>query len=233
MRALLVVVAALGCGNKKTGEPAPPSADSMPVEIAAWMPRNAVQAWQGAHLTRMPLRDLMDAEPVVLDVKGESAKGFDGTKEYPLGFSITAPCTAGFDQARTEGQMAGNTLTHSKQFLIKDGMLIAGEGAVGMRKGKTAVVCQFGVNTLVTLDDKGVCKSWENVTGWTSKTVPCEWSTTEDGREQLVVDGITKLVADGDLLMDDGFVSQLRRGLHTQHTSYEAAKLGLQPKPPQ
>ena len=186
------------------------------------MPKDALKAWQGSYTTRMPLRDIMKPpDEVVLDIKGESAKGFDGTTEYPLGFSIVAPCIATFDQAVT-----GEMVTHSKQFVIEDGELIAGRGGVGMRKGRTAIVCAYGVDKLVTLDDKGVCRTWDWTAGWKSKPIECAWGKTQRGQDQLIVDGI-EYVAEGDRLMDIGFNKQLQWNWHERHPSYDAAKQAL------
>ena len=194
------------------------------------MPKDAVQAWQGSYTTRMPLREIMATEAtateVVLDVKGESAKGGDGTKEYPLGFSIVAPCIAGFEQAVTDGKLAGTTLTHTKQFVIKDGRLIAGDGGVGMRTGMAAIVCQDGADKVITVDVGGTCKTWDDEGGWKSKPIECAWGTTEDGKDQLTVANLA-FVADGDLLMDRGFKLQLERTWHQRHASYDAAKQAL------
>ncbi len=225
--ALLLGLAACGGKKETAGNNPPPSVDGLPAELAAWHPKDALTAWQGSYTTRMALRDPLEAEEVVLDVKGESAKGFDGTKEYPLGFSIIAPCIAAFEQAVTEGKMAGSTTTHAKQFVIKDGTLIAAEGGVGMRKGKAAIVCQYGADKIVTLDDKGTCKSWDDDGTWTSKPIECAWGTTEDGKQQLTVGTITTLIADGDLLFDARFRLQRDRKFHERHASYDAAKQAL------
>jgi hypothetical protein len=234
----LLAISLLGCGEKKqvpptpTGAPEVPRSD-MPREFAVWMTKDAVAAWQGSYVTKLALRDPLDSEDVVLDVKGESAKGFDGKVEYPLGFAILAPCIAGFEQARTEGAMAGNTLTHAKQFLIKDGKLIAAEGTVGMRKGRAAITCTYGPDPVVTLDDQGVCKAWNRDPDWKSTPVTCRWTKSEDGKDVLTIGdgaGAPTLIADGDLLMDRGFEMQLERGWHTRHASYDAAKQALSAK---
>jgi hypothetical protein len=221
-----LVVVLVACGNKGGGGAA---VGNMPSELGDWTPKGAVDAWQGAWTTRMNLSEMirMGDFVVALDIKGEGAKAFDGKTEYPLGFEIDSPCTASFKQAITEGSLKGGTSSHTKQFVIKDGKLLAGEGAVGMRKGKAAVVCTIGMDSVHTIDDKGACKKWSNTFDrWSSKDQKCAW-TTENGKDVLTVgDGSWshKLTADGDLLMDEQFADQVKKGTHAKAASYDAAK---------
>jgi hypothetical protein len=224
-----LVVAAAACGGGKDGGGGGGKASNMPDEIGSWMPKDASAAWQGSWTTRMNLGNKMSmSSPVAaLDIKGDGAKAFDGKTEIPLGFELDSPCTAGFKQAITEGAMKGGTSTHTKQFLIKDGKLLAGEGAVGYRKGKTAIACMIGMDKLATLGADGKCKTWSNMLDrWSSKDTTCTWSN-EGGKDILTVgtgNWSSKLIADGDLLMNEQFADEVKKEAVKKQASYDAAK---------
>ena len=229
LKIVVVVVLLISCGGKHDGGGGGGADTSnMPAELASWMPKDASQAWQGAWTTRMTLSSMVSwgNDLAALDIKDDGAKAFDGKTEYPLGFGIDSPCTAGFKQPITEGSMKGGTSTHTKQFLIKDGKLLAGEGSAGMRKGKTAVACMIGMENVATIDDKG-CKTWSAMFDkWSSKDAKCAWSS-EGGKDVLTIgegNWAHKLVADGDLLMDEQFADQVKQGTHAKAASYDAAK---------
>ncbi len=224
----LVLIAA--CGSK--GGSAGGGEGSFPPEMSGFAPAGSIDAWQGSWTTRMNLSDTIKLTDglVALDIKGDGAKAFDGKTEFPLGFEIDSPCTATFKQAITEGAMKGGTSSHTKQFVIKDGKVLAAEGSAGIRKGKTAVVCTIGMDALHTIDDKGTCKKWSNMFDrWSASDEKCAWSV-EGGKDVLTVGDGTwshKLVADGDLMMDEQFSDQVKRGVHTKQASYDAAKQAL------
>jgi hypothetical protein len=141
-----MVVAACGGGSGGGGG----AAANMPGELSAWMPKGAVDAWQGAWTTRMNLgtKIQMTSPIVAVDIKGGG----------------------------TEGAMKGGTSTVTKYFMVKDGKVLAGEGAVGMRKGKAAVACTIGMGGVTTLDEAGKCLSWSNMLSWSSKKQDCAWA---------------------------------------------------------
>lgn len=208
---------------------------NLPAEMSGFGAANASEVWQGAWTTRMNLSDTIKLSDglVAIDIKGDGAKAWDGKKEIPLGFELDSPCTATFKQPITEGAMKGGTSSHTKQFVIKDGKLLAGEGAAGMRKGKTAVVCTIGMDTVHTIDDKGACKKWSNMMDrWRGSDEKCAWSQ-EGGKDVLTVgDGSWshKLIADGDFLMDEQFSDQIKKSVHTKQASFDAAKAALTAK---
>jgi hypothetical protein len=238
---MIGLCAALGAGCSKKSETSGSSTGdktggddktaAMPAEVAAWMPKGATEAWQGAWASRLTLRTSgtisMAGDPAAIEVKGDKARVFDGKTESELGFAIDSPCTASFKQTITEGSMKGGTSTHTKQFLLKDGKVIAAEGAVGYRKGKTAIVCTSGMDKLATLDEAGKCKTWSMMFDkWQSKDTTCTWSTA-DGKDVLTVgtgDWSTKVIADGDLLQSEQFSDAVKQGLHVQAKSYDEAK---------
>ena len=236
--AVALLAAAFGCKKKEgDGGGGGGEASSLPAEISAWMPAGAADAWQGSWSSRLTLRTggmmSMAGDPAAIEIKGDKAKVWDGTKEHDLGFAVDSPCSVTFKQTITEGSMKGGTSSHSKQFLIKDGKVIAGEGAVGYRKGKAAVVCMIGMDKLVTLDDKGACKSWSNMFDkWNSKDTTCAWTSIE-GKDVLTVgtgDWSTKVFADKDLLQNEQFSDFVKQGLHTQTKSYDEAKAAVTAK---
>jgi hypothetical protein len=161
-----------------------------------------------------------------LDIKGDGAKGFDGKKEYPLGFEVDTPCSVTISEPITEGSLKGGTSFHTKQFVVKGGKLLAGEGSVGMRKGKAAVVCGISVD-VTTLDDKGACKAWSKRFGkWEGKDQKCAWSQ-KDGKDVLTIgegEWPKVLTADGDILMDSQFADDVERKKHVKAASYDEAK---------
>lgn len=226
---LIVVLAA--CGSKGGGG-AGGGEGNFPPEMSGFAPAGASDAWQGAWTTRMNLSDAIKLTDglVALDIKGDGAKAFDGKQEIPLGFELDSPCTATFKQPITEGAMKGGTSSHTKQFVIKDGKLLAAEGSAGFRKGKAAVVCTIGMDAVHTIDDKGACKKWSNMFDrWSGKEEKCAWSV-EGGKDVLTVGDGTwahKVIADGDLLMDEQFSEQVKRGVHAKQASYDAAKQAL------
>ncbi len=225
MKWLLVLVVACGGKPEPTAGTSAPSSE-VPAELAAWMPSDAAKLWQGSFTTPLVLNDsLAGPAEAVLDVKDGGAKAFDGASEYPLGFTIVAPCIADFEQI-TGADNNAIVPTTRKFFAIRNGELVVSFGGLGVRKGKAAIVCQPGVDAVVTVDDKGACRSWEKLAGWKSKPIACAWGKTDDGADRLVVDKI-EFVADGDLLMDVGARVELRHATHQRHASYEAAKQAL------
>ncbi len=219
-------------GSESSGGGAPADAKgAMPAELAAWMPKGAAEAWNGAWAGRLTLRTSgvisMAGDPAAIEITGSKARVFDGKTEHALGFAVEAPCIATFTLAITEGAMKGGTSGHTKKFLVKDGTLLAGDGAVGYRKGKAAIVCQSGADAIATLDDKGVCKTWSKMFDkWKSQDATCVWSTV-NGKDLLTVgtgDWASTLIADGDLLQNEQFAQSVKEGLHVKAASYDAAR---------
>jgi len=100
-------------------------------DFGAWMPKDADQAWQGVWVLR-----LADDDPLVaVEITKDRAKLFDGRAEQQLGFAIIEPCAVAF---------TGGAKPIELQFLIRDGAVVSGRGAVAYRKGHKAVVCGDG-----------------------------------------------------------------------------------------
>lgn len=202
---------AVGCSKKSGGG----SGGDGPSAFEAWMPGDAAAQFEGGWLVRMHLQSnkkkhtSMAGDRVALDIKGGKATAFGGDKDQELAFAITAPCEATFDEPLTEGSMKGGTAYHTLIFVVDKGQLVAGSGAAGYRKGKTALVCSEGMNGGVTIvDDKGGCVTWDKkFRKWESEKATCEWSQT-DGKDVLSIgtgDWKTVVVADGDILKSQQF----------------------------
>ncbi len=202
------------------------SGAKLPAELESWMPKEASAAWQGAWAGRMTFRTSgsisMAGDPAAFDIKGDKATAWDGTADHALDLVLSAPCQATFEEK--SGAM---TTKHDKQFVIVGGKLVAGEGAAGYRKGKTAIVCTIGMKSVITLDDKGVCQEWSNfMDRWEGKPTTCAWAQA-DGKDVLTIgtgDWATKVSADGDVLENDQFRDFVKQGLHVKATDFTAAK---------
>lgn len=236
--AALAWVAMVGCKSKdddkaagasaaKPNEPTGGDAE-LPDELAGWMPKDASQLWQGAWSTRLTLRTSgsmsMAGDPAAIEVHGDKATVWDGVAEHAVGFAMRGPCSADFAVTRTEGA-AVMTSHHEKRFAVRGGALeVGGDGAVGYRRGKTAVAC--AVDGVYVVDASGACKLWSLSLGkWAGKPATCEWKTA-DGKDVLSVgrdkSWTTDLVADGDALASDQFRDEVK--LTTRAKDYAEAK---------
>lgn len=236
--AISLCAAALGACKKDPGEAGGGggggggggAATDLPAAVAAWMPKDAKQLWQGAFSTRLTLKTSgaisMAGDPAALQITGDKVRAFDGTTEHALDLELDSPCTVGFKKPISEGAMKGGVVTFPKKYAIQGGKLLVGDGAVGYRKGKAALACTTdGVHVL---DESGACKAWDKRFGkWESKDATCAWQQA-DGKDVLVVgtgDWATKLVADGDLLMTDQFRDEVPKTVVA--ADFEAAKAAL------
>lgn len=214
MAAIAVGLAVVGCGKGDKGGGGG-GGGKLPKEVAAWMPKDAETAWQGAWATRMsPLAagkkgsTSMAGDAVAVEVTGKKAKVSDGTAEVTMDFSLKAPCEARFAEPITEGSMKGGTAYHDMIFVIQNGALVVGSGAAGYRKGKTAVVCHEGMDGGVTVVDEKGCTTWDDKFGkLESKPNTCAWSQA-DGKDLLTIgtgDWAAKVTAEGDVLTSEQF----------------------------
>lgn len=235
--AIALMTLALGCSKKKEGAAgsATETAEGggLPDTVTAWMPKGAAEAWAGAWKGRMTLEmggtHSMAGDPAAFDIKGDKAIVFDGKKDHELGFVLESPCTARFDQAITEGSMKGGTSYHTIQYVVKDGKAVLGDGGVGYRKGKAALVCTTGMDGGVyVLDDKGACTHWKQKFGkWDDTKSDCAWST-KDGKEMLTIgtgDWATKVYAEGDFLFAEQFKDETK--LYEKAADFAAAKTAV------
>jgi hypothetical protein len=231
----LTFVAIAGCNKKSaTGEAAE---GGPPPGVAAWMPKDAAAAWEGAWVSRMRLHSSkksyssMAGDPVALEIKGGKVTAFGGDTDQQLTMSFVTPCVAQFEEPITEGSMKGGTSFVSTTFLVENGALVTGDGTVGYRKGKTAVVCS-GADKLYLLDDKGTCKYWKKeFRDWQAwPDAKCTWSQ-KDGKDVLTVgegESADVLTANGDLLATDSFREDSKRiqekGYHVKAKDFADAK---------
>jgi hypothetical protein len=111
----------------------------------------------------------------------------------------------------------------SKSFVVRGGQLAVGNGAVGYRRGRVAVVCAQA--DLLTLADDGTCLNWSDFTGaWESSPRTCVWSQ-QNGKDVLTVgtdEWRSVLIASGDVLTSDQFDREA--SAWTRASDYDAAK---------
>jgi len=224
----LVLLVALGGCTKKTAH-AGADEEVRPVAFAAWMPRGAERAWDGAWTTRLTLRPssgmTIASAPGAMEIAGGRARVFDGEQEHELGFAVVAPCEAQFTQEIDDGSMKG-VAYYGVQYLLDRGTLLVGHGAAGYRRGNAAVVCARGVHVL---EEDGTCTTWERLARWRQRTESCVWS--KDGDKDVLTigngDWAVEVVAEGDLLMDEQFRTQVTERHHRRAADYAAAKRGV------
>jgi hypothetical protein len=201
----------------------------LPDDIAKWMPANASQLLSGVWETRISFYEAKSMDiAAALEITGDKARASDGQKDHTLGFAIETPCSF----ALTESA-GGGKVTYTKFFLVQAGKLAAvGDGAGGYRKGKEAIACMIGGDSLVTSDAAGACKSWKRDfmdKTWTSKPVDCAWAS-KDGKDTLRIgkpdDAFShSLVADGDLLWSEQLRDETTKQRYMKHAAdFAAAK---------
>lgn len=182
--------------------------------MGEWMPKGVLAAWQGAWLLRF-----VDEGPLVaVNVEGEKATVFDGITETQVPFKIIEPCAVAID-------------TRELQFLIRDGKVVSGHGAAGMRKGEKAIVCGDGRDPGapeegVYLVNKNRCKTWKRDAkgAWSSRDGVCVWANAR-GDDLLDVGTehySSTVVVKGDFLEERNFTRSSKD--HTKATSWDAAK---------
>ena len=224
----VVVACALVAACKSKGDSAAGGAGSLPDELAAFMPANAAELFQGAWQTRISFYQARSLDVAsALEIKGETAHASDGTTDHPLTFELDSPCQFVLHEAIKDG-----SVNYDKHYLVSGGKLVAGDGAAGYRKGKQAVVCQIGPDSLVTSDAKGTCKSWKrdfmHKDKWESKPIECAWAT-KDGKDTFTAgkpgdNWASTLVADGDLLWSDQLRQEVKEERYMKRADFAAAK---------
>jgi hypothetical protein len=153
-----------------------PAAD-LPSDLASWMPIEST-AFQGtwrAYLpskpNAMPLEDDVTTRPFALHIAKNRGVMSDGRSGREIAFSIDLPCAIMLSPRGTTGPEIGKEILDKKsvapmfnmldrialRFIVKNGKLMVGEGAVGYRRGKTALVCGVMHGEWFMLDDKGQC----------------------------------------------------------------------------
>jgi hypothetical protein len=241
MIGVIGVTCAAGCKKKEAttgGGGSAGAVSGMPKEIAAWMPKGAAEAWQGAWNSRLTLYQggggtmSLAGNPAAIEIKGDKATVWDGKAEHQLEFAVDSPCTVAFKYEITEGGMKGGIATVRKDYVLgADGKLVVGDGAVGYRKGKAAVACT--VDGVHTLDDKGTCLVWKDRFGkLESAPATCTWSS-DGGKDLLTIgtgDWSSKLYAEGDVLQSEQFARYVEEGYHARAKDYAEAKAAVTAK---
>lgn len=183
----------------------------------AWMPKDAAQVWQGAWLLRL----VEDGPLVGVNVAGDKATIFDGVDEKQVPFKVIEPCAVAFGP-------------HEIQFLIRDGKVVSGRGAAGMRKGENAIVCGDGRDPGapeegVYLVVKNGCTTWKrDAKGeWTTRDGVCMWANAR-GDDLLDVGTehySSTVIVKGDFLEERAFTKSSAD--HMRATSWDAAKTSV------
>jgi hypothetical protein len=226
-----------GSAGSASPDPTPRPTTGGPAEVMAWLPKDASQAWQGAWLTKLALRDgktsSFTGTYVALEITGDKARAWDAStqREHTLGVQLDKPCAITF----TESDGQGGTSYFHKRFVIEHGTVLAGGGGTGYRKGKAAIVCMN--DDVFLLDDKGTCKQWvENFGKWEVKDAKCAWTQDQPtwaGFEKTLskdtlnlrdADMSDQLVARGDILTNIHFRDALTDKDHHREQDYESAK---------
>lgn len=184
-----------------------------PGDMDAWMPKDAVSAWQGAWLIH-----LVEEGPLVgVNVAGDKATIFDGKDEQQVAFKIIEPCAVAIG-------------THELQFLIRGGKVVVGRGAAGMRDGDKAIVCGDGRDP--DAPEEGVylvtgnkCQTWKRDKGvWGWRTGVCVWANAR-GDDLLDVGTehySSTVIVKGDFLEERNFTRSAKN--NAKATSWDAAK---------
>jgi hypothetical protein len=203
----------------------------LPDALAAWMPKDAAAAFAGTWSGRLMIQTggsmSMAGAPVAVEIKDGAATAFDGTKDHPLAFAIATPCTADFVESKQEHGGEAK-YTYTVQYAVVGGKVQIAEGAVGLRRGKAAVVCTSSMDGMFVLDDKGACQNWAKHFGdeWEAKPATCAWSA-KDGKDVLTIgtgDQARVLTADGDVLRSEQFAQSVTEAYWTKTPDLAAAK---------
>lgn len=205
----LLVMVATGCKSPTYTE-----------SIKPWTDPAAEAAWRGAWVVTLQRDRYDDEHRVALHVTGDHATIFDGTTERTARFSIDRPC---------EATIVDRAVTYHLQFAYVDGELTVGAGAIGVRRGTSAIVCGTGRDP--NAEEEGVyildgnsCTSWKpNTTGWVGRTGVCVQSTVR-GRDEVRVGTAhyaSALLATGPLLASAEFEKM------TRVASFDEAKARL------
>ena len=182
--------------------------------IAEWMPKDAGKAWEGAWLLRLT----PDGPIVGVNIAGDKATIFDGGDEKSVAFSIVQPCAVA---------IGANEI----QFLVRDGKVVSGHGAAGMREGDKAIVCGDGHDP--GAPEEGVylvtgnhCKTWKRDKGvWGFRAGVCVWANAR-GDDLLDVGTehySSTVIVKGDFLEERYFTTSSAE--HRRATTWDAAKV--------
>jgi hypothetical protein len=230
-----------GSGSATVDAPGPRSGSGSaapdPTELWAWRPANIEEAWQGAWLTKLALRDAGTTSYtgawVAMEVTGTTAHVWaPGTKkDHTLLLVFDLPCQLELREALADGSGYNG---FSKHFAISKDTVISGNGGIGYRKDKTAMICVD--DDYIVLDAKGGCRKWHSTFDrWETTTIPCAWKdgtpswVDGDGwdKEMLGVDKAdywSEYASKGGLLINVHFKDAFTGNEHVKQPDFEAAK---------
>jgi hypothetical protein len=223
----ILAVTLAACGSKADKQATP----QLPDELARWMPHDASAVWQGPWVTGLTFDLGRDSGTTALQIDGDKAVVFDGTRERNMSFAVIAPCVAEFVEAQPEDTRGSvvvtGTVSREVEFVLAGGKLEVGRGWLGYVQGKAAIACRNSSanGAIYTIDAAGHCERWEQwprTAPWRHEEARCAWQT-RDGHDVLAIEHGVALVADGNILRGEqtGMLQQ------TRAASFAAAKAAL------
>jgi len=208
------VVALAACGSKDHEPQIVMVTVPLPGELAQWMPPDVGSAWQGSWVSGLTFDIRRDSGTTALQIDGNRAVVFDGTRERTMTFAVIAPCLAEFVEIESEdtrGSVAmTKTISREIEFVRARGRLEVGRGWLGYVRGKAAIACSNSAadGAVYTLDERANCARWEQwprTSPWQHTAARCTWSK-RGGLDVLAIEHGQKhleLVADGEILRGD------------------------------
>ncbi len=200
--------------------------DTTPLAIAAWKPHDALAPWQGAWFTFLSPGDFERDAHAALEISGTSVRATVGGAERTSTFVPESACSIELRSYHVVSDGSTEWSSESRRFVIDADGLRWGEGAAGLRRGRTAIACEAD-QSIDVLDDSGACVNWKNIAdSWLGHATSCAWST-EHGTDVLTIASKppVRLIATGDVLTDAQFDTE--RGRSRRMPSYAAAKAAV------
>jgi len=204
-------------------------------EFAKWAPKDADKLWQGAWV--MKFAD--DGPLLAVNIVGDKATVYDGRTEAQYRFSVIEPCAIQFAGAKTASPGSAGARSAAErredeiemQFLIRDGQIVVGRGAVAYRRGETAIACGDGRDP--GAPEEGVytvsgnhCTTWKrDATGaWWGRDGVCVWANArgEDLLEVGTEHYLSSMVLVGDIAMERDFKETAKDNIRA--ASWDEAK---------
>jgi hypothetical protein len=231
--AALAVTVLAGCGKKSAEAHGSRAEPGRPALFDAWDLKGRGAAWQGAWVLPLQMTTKVEQKTpwAAMEVKGESAKVWNGAAELTMPFEVTSPCT----MLMTKPAEPDGTIIHpGATFTVVEGQIVAGLGNAGVRRGKEAVAC---IDLAVyVLDAAGKCTRYIPVQQWRAEEARCGYRKPTSGDDTWVSQTAgsgevffaesfhheTVLAPIGDALVDQQIMTSRDRA--RKSTDFEAAK---------
>jgi hypothetical protein len=223
-----------GC-DKKSEAHGGGSRSGRPAVFEAWDMKGRAAAWQGSWVLPLQMTTTMSSKTpwAAMEIKGESARVWDGAAELTMPFEVTSPCTM---QMTKPAEPDGTVIHPGVTFTVVEGQIVAGLGNAGLRRGKEAIAC---VDLAVfVVDAAGKCTRYIPVQQWRAEPANCGWRKPTAGDDTWVTQSVgdgelfyaesfkrqTVLAPIGDALVDQQIMTSRDRA--RKSTDFEAAKAG-------